>query len=102
KAWDGSFPMVEGHQGSLISGDALRVAYTEVVLMGNDSMPAGSTCVMCLEARDEPGWKSPVPVAHHEGGAIICRRCIRQSATRLHKDADWDWTKPTLEDSVEA
>lgn len=97
KAWDGSFPMVEGHQGSLICGDALSVAYTEVVVLGNDSKPAGATCSLCLEARDDPGWQSPVPVGHHEDGAVICRRCIRQSATRLHKDPDWAWQKPAIE-----
>ncbi len=102
KAWDGSFPMVEGHQGSLISGDALRVAYTDVVLMGNDSMPAGATCVMCLEVRDGPGWQSPMPVGQHQGGAVICRRCIQQSASRLDKDADWDWAKPARDESVGA
>lgn len=97
KAWDGTFPMVEGHQGSLICGDALRVAFTEVVLLGQGSMPTGATCAMCLEQRDEPGWQSPVPVGPHESGAAICRRCIRQSATKLEKDPDWGWKKPVLE-----
>lgn len=97
KAWDGSFPMVEGHQGSLICGDALRVAYTEVVLLGQGSMPTGTTCTMCLEQRDEPGWQSPVHTGEREQGACICRRCIRQSATKLEKDPDWGWTKPVLE-----
>ena len=98
RRWDGSFPMVEGHQGSLICGDALRIAFTEVVLLGNDTKPEGAKCVMCLEVRDDPGWQSPMPVGPHEDGAIICRRCIRQSSTRLAKDPDWGWTKPTLED----
>ncbi|MEO1007186.1 MAG: hypothetical protein AAFX79_01310 [Planctomycetota bacterium] len=94
RTWDGTFPLVEGHQGSLICGDALAVAYTEVVLHGQSSMPQGATCTMCLEVREEPGWQSPVPVGDRDTGAVICRRCIRQSATRLHKDADWTWTKP--------
>ncbi|OAB63833.1 hypothetical protein AY599_18480 [Leptolyngbya valderiana BDU 20041] len=97
RQWDGSFPMVEGHQGSLICGDALRIAYTEVVLLGNDSKPPGATCTMCLEERDDPGWQSPVAVRDGEGSAIICRRCIRQSSTRLAKDPDWGWNKPTLD-----
>lgn len=96
RSWDGSFPLVEGHQGSLICGDALRIAFTEVVLLGHDSKPAGATCVMCLEQRDDPGWQSPVPTGDREEGAVICRRCIRQSSTRLEKDPDWGWTKPTL------
>lgn len=97
RQWDGSFPLVEGHQGSLICGDALRIAFTEVVLLGNDTKPAGATCTMCLEVRDDPGWQSPVPTGDREVGAVICRRCIRQSSTRLAKDPDWEWTKPTLE-----
>lgn len=97
KAWDGAFPMVEGHQGSLICGDALRVAFAEVILAGQNSMPKGATCAMCLEVRDEPGWQSPVPTGEREHGASICRRCIRQSATKLEKDPDWGWTKPANE-----
>lgn len=97
RAWDGSFPMVEGHQGSLICGDALTIAFTEVVLLGSDTKPAGSPCVMCLEVRDDPGWQSPMPVGPHGAGAVICRRCIRQSATRLDKDQEWDWKKPAIE-----
>ena len=90
KPWDGAFPLVEGHQGSLISGDCLSVAYRFVVLGGATSLEPGSyTCTMCLERRDDPCWQSP---ARDE--AVICRRCIRQSATRLDKDPDWEWTKP--------
>ena len=88
RAWDGAFPLVEGHRGSLISGDSLTVAYREVVLEGRGSARAGYECRMCLEERDEPGWESPVT------GASICARCIGQAAGRLHKDPDWEWRKP--------
>ncbi|UYV14088.1 MAG: hypothetical protein NCW75_07300 [Phycisphaera sp.] len=97
RTWDGSFPLVEGHQGSLICGDALTIAFTEVVLLQQSSMPEGATCTMCLEQRDEPGWQSPVPTGDRGDGAVICRRCIRQSSTRLEKDADWGWRKPVLD-----
>jgi len=92
RTWDGSFPMVEGHRGSLICGDALAVAYADVVLGGRSTMPPGSACTMCLEERDEPGWQSPTPVQGE--AARICRRCIKQSATRLEKDPDWSWRRP--------
>ena len=88
RAWDGAFPLVEGHKGALISGDCLTVAYTEVVLQGHASAPAGYECRMCLEQREDPGWESPAT------GACICRRCIKQGAGRLHTDPDWEWTKP--------
>lgn len=89
KPWDGEFPMVEGHQGSLISGDALTLAYTAVVVDGLDEVQRGYTCTMCLEQRDQPAWQSPA-----NPQAVICLRCIKQSATQLHKDPDWDWVKP--------
>jgi hypothetical protein len=90
RPWDGAFPLVEGHRGSLISGDCLTIAYTEVVVLGQTSLPPGSyTCTMCLERRDDPCWQSPV-----SDGAVICRRCIRQSATKLENDPDWGWHKP--------
>jgi len=89
KAWDGQFPLIEGHEGSLISGDCLTVAFTEVVLNDVNSGPEGYTCRMCLEERDDPAWQSPV-----SPDAVICRRCIKQGAGRLHKDPDWDWKKP--------
>ncbi len=89
REWDGAFPMVEGHQGSLISGDCLTVAYTEVVLQGASSAEPPYRCTMCLEEKEDPGWQSP---ARPE--AMICKRCIKQSAGRLHKDQDWEWRKP--------
>ena len=89
RAWDGAFPMVEGHQGALISGDSLTLAYTALVLDDGASSIPGATCTMCLEERDEPAWRSPV-----RPEAVICRRCVKQAAGRLHKDPDWDWTKP--------
>ena len=88
--WDGAFPMVEGHQGSLISGDCLTAAYRAVVLGGGPTAPGGYTCTMCLERRDEPGWSAP----GEEIDAQICRRCIRQAATKLDRDPDWPWSKP--------
>lgn len=89
RAWDGQFPMVEGHQGALVCGNCLTIAYTEVVLNDLDAAPAGVSCRLCLEERDEPHWLSPV-----DDEAAVCRRCIKQAAGRLHKDADWEWTKP--------
>jgi hypothetical protein len=89
RAWDGAFPLVEGHQGSLICGNCLTIAYTDVVHMGLDGAPSGATCTLCLEERDDPMWASPV-----REGASVCRRCLRQGGTKLHKDPDWPWTKP--------
>lgn len=88
RAWDGTFPMVEGHKGSLICGPCLTVAYTEVVLL--DAAGDGQhDCTMCLEAKDVPGWNSPAVDT-----AWICLNCVKRSAGKLHTDPDWDWRKP--------
>ncbi len=89
--WAEDRPMMEGHQGSLICGNCLTVAYTECVL-GKVGEPG--KCVMCLEDRDEACWRSPV---REEG--VICRRCARQSATGLERDPDSAWVKPKGDDA---
>ena len=94
KPWDGQFPLVEGHRGSLISGDCLTLAYRFVVLEEQTALEPGYTCTMCLEERKDRCWQSP---AYEE--AVICLRCIRQGATKLHNDPDWDWQKPGEEAS---
>ena len=92
KEWDGESPVVEGHKGSLICGDCLAAAYRELALKdggaGTGTAAAGYTCVMCLEQRKEPGWAGAT-------GAVVCRRCARQSAAVLAKDKDYSWIKPT-------
>lgn len=81
--------MVEGHQGSLICGSCLKVAYVETLVAKASSAPAGSTCSLCLEERKDRMWRSPV---HEE--AVVCERCIRQAATALTHDAESGWNRP--------
>ena len=98
REWSEAVPMIEGHHGSCICGNCLKLAYREIVLNG-PAPGADWTCPMCLEAdadradlgrADEPGWPSPL---HPE--VVICRRCITMAAGVLHKDPDYDWQKPT-------
>ncbi|MEM1330760.1 MAG: ClpX C4-type zinc finger protein [Planctomycetota bacterium] len=97
RPWDDERPMVEGHQGACICGACLTVAYTELVLLGvSSTLNEGETCRMCLEERPGEVWRSP---AHDD--ATICKRCIKQAAGVLHKDPDFAWTKPRI-DNVEA
>lgn len=90
--WDEHLAMVEGHQGSLICGKCLRVAYDEVGRTEDAGRAgaegAGGKCLMCLEERPAPLWRSPV-----EESKAICRRCTRQSAGMLEKDPDSGWTR---------
>jgi len=88
--WVDALPMVEGHKGSTICGGCLTEAYLALMSRGEDAVERGYTCVMCLEQRPDPAWRSP---AHAE--AVICKRCINQSAGVLSKDKESGWTRPT-------
>jgi hypothetical protein len=90
RPWAEDRPMVEGHRGSLICGQCLTVAFADVVLhSGGATLPAGTTCKLCLEERKEPCWQSPM----HET-EWACLRCIKQSAGVLTKDKESGWTRP--------
>lgn len=88
--WDGTFPMVEGHKGSLICGRCLTVAYAEAGFPGSNTHNPQSArkCTMCLADKSSPGWQSPL----HE--AWTCVTCIKHASGKLHKDPDWPWRKP--------
>src|SRR5437773_11560892 len=90
RAWDGEFPVVEGHRGSLLCGDCLATAYRAVLLNNQPTAAPGYTCTLCLEQRPAAGWTSPT-----RPEASACRRCINQSAAVLAKDKDYGWKKPT-------
>ena len=89
RAWDGAFPMVEGHEGSLICGECLTSAYRALMLdVEGRAVEPSDTCTLCLEDRDH-SWRSP-----KRSESVACLRCVKQSAGRLHKDEDWEWCKP--------
>ena len=88
-AWDGASPVVEGHHGSVICGDCLLRAYTVLLVEQGSTAPAGYTCTMCLEERNEPGWQ-----CERRAEGVICRRCANQSARVLDRDPDYEWTRP--------
>ena len=81
--------MVEGHQGSLVCAHCLTIAYAEVVVQESPSVDSVEKCALCLETRKQPGWRSPV-----NEDAVICLRCIKQSATVFEKDKDYHWSRP--------
>jgi hypothetical protein len=88
--WAVDRPVIEGHHGSVLCGDCLTLAYRGIVLREAPTSPAGYSCTMCLEKRDEPGWAGPMyPEAN------VCRRCVKMAAAVLHKDKDYAWEKPT-------
>ncbi|MFG0330073.1 MAG: hypothetical protein ACF8PN_09265 [Phycisphaerales bacterium] len=87
--WTDDRPMIEGHQGSVICGGCLAVAYAEVVLASNSTAPEGYKCRMCLETRDEPAWASPL-----DDSVVVCERCLKLGAKTLEKDPDYGWRRP--------
>lgn len=91
RAWAEDRPMVEGHQGSLICSGCLTAAFVEVINSkgGVARSDDHEKCTMCLETRDDPHWRSPMFET-----ALICRRCIRQSAQAMSKDPDSNWKRP--------
>lgn len=89
RAWDGTFALVEGHQGSLICGSCLTIAYRCVVLHQGEAVGPGLRCTLCLEEREQSEWQSPV-----RDEAIACERCIRQASQSMEKDEDIGWSRP--------
>ena len=88
-AWANDVACIEGHQGSIVCGNCLSVAYSELVLAG-EGVPTEEKCRMCLEHREDPVWQGVI-----EPIASICRRCTKQSSAALNKSKKWDWSKPS-------
>jgi hypothetical protein len=88
-AWAQDVPCVEGHQGSVVCGNCLHVAYSELILASSGE-PTKEQCRMCLEHREDPVWEGGI-----EPIAAICLRCVKQSSAVLQKSKQWDWSKPT-------
>jgi ClpX C4-type zinc finger len=86
--WEDSNPMVEGHRGSLICAKCLRIAYERLVVHNDPDATEIDSCCMCLEARQQAIWISPVT------DAKACLRCIKLAARALEQDDDVAWSKP--------
>lgn len=89
RPWDGQGPMVEGHQGSLICGACLSVAYRLLVMDEGKEASRGGRCTLCLEEHDHALWRSPI-----NEPAAACTRCVKQAAAALMKDKSTGWAKP--------
>jgi hypothetical protein len=80
REWDGQEPMIEGHQGSILCLECLKVAL-------RDQQPGDKfKCTLCLRFNMPaamPRWRNP---AHPE--AIACQECLYQAAKAFHKNKD--------------
>ncbi len=95
--WDGAFPMVEGHHGSLVCGSCLTRAYTEAVAQTGGENPMAGPCTMCLVEKKGRAWRSP-----DFADARICEPCITLAVTTLEKDRDWGWKRPVAQSAPAA
>ncbi len=89
--WDEVFPMIEGHEGSVVCLACLEQAYA-------NARPAGEAfkCVMCLREQDiaTRSWRHPSPLEGANPKACICEGCIDQAADAFDADPDVTWKKP--------
>jgi len=93
--WDEVQPMIEGHQGSIISLAGLNLAIDHACEQSQKF-----ACTMCLRDQEagQRAWKpDPIP----QGGnprAMICWDCIRQADRSFAKDSDTDWDRKIAPD----
>ena len=88
-AWSLGEPCIEGHQGSIVCGSCLTLAFIALVL-NKEEIKTKEKCRMCLEHREDPVWLGKI-----EPIAPICKRCVKQAGGALTKSKLWDWVKPT-------
>jgi hypothetical protein len=94
--WDEVKPMIEGHHGSVVCLECLRLALDQQATSENKY-----DCTLCL--RTLPGSKAayrpprgedvPLPVGANPI-AVACESCINQAAGTFSKDPDVDWKRP--------
>lgn len=85
--WDGQFPAIEGHRGSIICLECLKVA------LENAGTGEGEfACPLCLRERiraDVPRWSHA-----NRPATFACGGCIDQAADAFTKDPDVPWRRP--------
>lgn len=82
--WDQIKPMIEGHRGSVLCLECLKLA---LPALERGSSPFN--CPLCVRndiPASTPRWSNPLrPVA------IACKDCLHQAARAFDKDPDVDW-----------
>lgn len=88
--WNEDRPMVEGHRGSLICGRCLTLAFDALWNHAQGQpLSEGEVCLLCLSDNGDPVWAS-----HSRDVARACKRCIKQGAVMLERDAESRWRRP--------
>ena len=82
--WDGQEPMIEGHHGSIICLECLKLA-----LVQQATGAEKYKCTLCLRFNIPPTlpqWKNPT-----NSEATICQECLYQSARAFSRTEGVDW-----------
>jgi hypothetical protein len=82
--WDEVRPMIEGHRGSVLCLNCLKIALSD-----QHAAESEFFCNLCVREHIPVGtlqWTSPATGAH------ACQSCLLQAAGTFSKDPDVDWT----------
>ena len=87
--WDGQEPMIEGHHGSILCLECLKIALRD---QHADTRPEADKykCNLCLRFNIPPTlpqWSNP---AHPD--ALLCQECLYQGARAFSRNPDIPWT----------
>jgi hypothetical protein len=89
-------PMVEGHHGSIICLECVKLALEQLAVGEGEYR-----CALCIREGLEPElprWWHPMPVPSDGLNplAVACRDCVHQAAGKFSKDPDvpWTWERP--------
>ena len=91
--WDGVEPMIEGHHGSILCLECLKLALkdqTQTAAVGPAWTDGKFKCTLCLRFNIPASlahWSNP---AHPD--AIVCQECIIQAAKAFSRNKDVPWT----------
>lgn len=83
--WDGQEPMIEGHHGSILCLECLKVALVEQGMREEKYK-----CTLCLRFNLPPAMPRWSNRAHPE--AIVCQECLYQAARGFSRNPEVPWT----------
>jgi hypothetical protein len=82
--WDGQEAMIEGHHGSILCLECLKVALRDQTTSGEKYK-----CTLCLRFNippELPHWSNPAHPA-----AVLCQECLYQGARAFGRNPDVPW-----------
>ena len=88
--WDGQEAMIEGHHGSILCLECLKVALVEQHTRPGPGEGGKFTCTLCLRFNMPPTLPHWSHAAHPE--ALVCQECFYQAARTFSRNKDIDWT----------